>query len=104
MLPLLMMTDSKVEMGSFKNAMWLKVLGWVSVLGLIYLNMIGLPGSVQGFFGDNPTGSQLALANGIAYVLIAGVLALLIWTTVELYRGNKRFAAAQANGEVEQKF
>ncbi|MGQ7705923.1 divalent metal cation transporter, partial [Streptococcus suis] len=44
MLPLLMFTDSRVEMGEhFKNSWLIKLLGWVSVIGLIYLNMKGLP-------------------------------------------------------------
>ncbi|MCP0886819.1 Nramp family divalent metal transporter [Ligilactobacillus sp. WILCCON 0076] len=91
MLPLLMMTNSKEEMGErFKNRLWVKILGWISVIGLTVLNMKGLPDSIQGFFGDNPTKSQITLANGIAYVLIVAILALLIWTVVELYKGDKR--------------
>ncbi|KRM11754.1 Nramp family divalent metal transporter [Paucilactobacillus suebicus] len=101
MLPLLMMTDSKAEMGAhLKNSLWLKALGWVSVIGLTYLNMIGLPGSIQGFFGSNITTAQTHLANGIAYVLIAGVLALLVWTTFDLYRGNKRLEQMNAENSV----
>jgi len=97
MLPLLMMTDSKLEMGErFKNSWWLKILGWFSVISLTFLNMEGLPGQVQGFFGSNVTGDKLILANGIAYVLIFAVLALLTWTVVDLHRGNRRLAAAKA--------
>jgi len=97
MLPLLMMTDSKLEMGErFKNSWWLKVLGWISVIALTGLNLEGMPGQVQGFFGSNVTGAKLALANDIAYVLIFAVLALLAWTIVELHRGNKRLAIARA--------
>ena len=47
------------------------MLGWVSVIGLIYLNMKGLPDQIEGFFGDNPTASQITLADNIAYVIIA---------------------------------
>lgn len=97
MLPLLMMTDSEVEMGKrFKNSGWIKILGWISVIGLTYLNMIGLlgaNGSIAGFFGDNLSSSQVALANGIAWTLIILILALLVWTIVELHRGNKRYLA-----------
>ncbi|MDT6981422.1 Nramp family divalent metal transporter [Levilactobacillus zymae] len=90
MLPLLMMTDSKLEMGKFKNTMWVKILGWVSVVGLTVLNMKGLPDQIAAFFGDNPTAAQTNTANLIAYILIAAILALLVWTIVELHQGNKR--------------
>ncbi|MFL2081836.1 Nramp family divalent metal transporter [Latilactobacillus sakei] len=100
MLPLLMFTDSRVEMGDrFKNSLVIRVLGWLSVIGLTYLNMLGLPGQIEAFFGDQATAAQLALADKIAYVLIAAVLALLVWMIVELYKGNQRFEqqlAAQA--------
>ncbi|GKQ42781.1 manganese transporter [Companilactobacillus sp. RD055328] len=93
MLPLLMMTDSRVEMGDrFKNTLWIKALGWISVLGLTYLNLIGLPGQLEAFFGANPTGTEIQIADLIAYILIIGVLALLVWTIFELYKGNKKYA------------
>ncbi|KRL05696.1 NRAMP family Mn2+ Fe2+ transporter-like protein [Liquorilactobacillus oeni DSM 19972] len=93
MLPLLMMTDSRAEMGErFKNTLWIKALGWISVLGLTYLNLIGLPGQVEDFFGSEASKAQLVLADNIAYFLILCVLLLLIWTVVDLYYGNKRFA------------
>lgn len=97
MLPLLMMTDSAMEMGQrFKNTLWVKVLGWISVIGLTYLNLIGLPGQIEGFFGANASKAQLLLADNIAYLLIAAVLALLTWTVFDLYRGNKKYAAKMA--------
>lgn len=93
MLPLLMMTDSKVEMGErFKNSTWIKILGWISVIGLTYLNMIGLPGQIEAFFGNQPSATDIQMADTIAYILIVAVLALLVWTIVELYRGNQRYA------------
>lgn len=92
MLPLLMFTDSRVEMGDrFKNSWLVKLLGWASVIGLIYLNMIGLPNQIEGFFGENPTQSQIMLADNIAYVIIACVVLILIWMAYELHKGNKRY-------------
>jgi manganese transport protein len=92
-LPLLMFTDSRVEMGDrFKNSWVVKILGWISVVGLIYLNMKGLPDQIEGFFGEHPTANQISLADNLAYTIIAIVLLVLIWTIVELYRGDKRYA------------
>nr|WP_231952020.1 Nramp family divalent metal transporter [Pediococcus claussenii] len=96
MLPLLLMTDSAVEMGDrFKNGLVVKILGWISVLALTFLNLKGLPDAIAGFFGDNPSNSQINTANIIAYILIVAVLALLAWTIYDLQRGNKRFALQQ---------
>ncbi|MCW3778566.1 Nramp family divalent metal transporter [Levilactobacillus namurensis] len=92
MLPLLMMTDSKMEMGKFKNSLWVKILGWISVIGLTFLNMQGLPDQVTGFFGANPSASEVALAHSIADALILVIIALLVWTIVELHHGNQRLA------------
>lgn len=100
MLPLLMLTNSDVEMSArFKNTLWVKVLGWISVIGLTYLNMKGLPGSIEGFFGDNATKAQIALADNIAYVLIVCILILLIWTVVDLYRGDQRLRKVHLEAE-----
>ena len=88
MLPLLMMTNSEVEMGEFKNATWTKLLGWISVLGLTFLNLYNLPSTFEGF-GLWSKG----VADLLAWLTIVVIVALLIWTIVELYRGNKRFAA-----------
>lgn len=97
MLPLLMMTNSAVEMGQrFKNSLWVKVLGWLSVIGLTYLNLIGLPDQIEGFFGDGATKGELLLADNIAYILIVAVLALLAWTIVDLYRSNKKYVTKLA--------
>lgn len=97
MVPLLMMTNSKSEMGNrFKNSTWVKILGWISVIGLTFLNMKGLPDQIEAFFGANATKGELAIADGIAYVLIVAVIALLIWTIYELHKGNKRYEASQA--------
>ena len=96
MIPLLMLTNSKTEMGNrFKNTLWVKILGWISVLGLIYLNMKGLPGSIEAFFGDNPSAAQTNLADIIAYVLIGLIVILLIWTIYDIYQGDKRLAESQ---------
>ncbi|WP_242704008.1 Nramp family divalent metal transporter [Enterococcus sp. 669A] len=99
MIPLLMMTDSRAEMGDrFKNNLVVKILGWISVVGLTYLNMIGLPGQIEGFFGDHASASQLMLADSIAYVVIVLVLLLLAWTIWDLYKGNKRVEALLKEG------
>ncbi|WP_155430816.1 Nramp family divalent metal transporter [Secundilactobacillus folii] len=94
MLPLLMMTDNRLEMGDrFKNSLVIKILGWFSVIALTVLNMKGLPANIEAFFPANATAAQLRLADDIAYGLIAAVIALLIWTVYDLHQGNKRLAA-----------
>lgn len=92
MIPLLMMTDSRVEMGDrFKNSWAVKILGWISVIFLTYLNITGLPNSITAFFGANPSAGEVELAHIIAYMLVAVVLALLAWTVFELHKGNQRY-------------
>ena len=83
MLPLLMMTNSEV-----KNRGWVKVCGWISVIALTFLNLYNLPATYEGF-GIWSKGTSDVLA----YITIIVILALLIWTCVELYKGDKRFAA-----------
>jgi len=104
MLPLLMMTDSSAEMGKrFKNSWWIKGLGWFSVIALTGLNMYGLAPQIAGFFGDNPTKTQLTLSNWIAAILIAIIIALLAWTIIELRRGNQRYLARKAQEQDQPK-
>ncbi|PTO34684.1 Nramp family divalent metal transporter [Enterococcus mundtii] len=92
MIPLLMMTNSQAEMGArFKNSLIVKILGWFSVISLTYLNLRGLPGQIEAFFGDQASTASIALADRIAYIIIVAVLALLAWTIVDLYKGNKRY-------------
>ncbi|ALB29561.1 Nramp family divalent metal transporter [Companilactobacillus heilongjiangensis] len=105
MLPLLLMTDSATEMGNkFKNATWIKWFGWFSVLALTFLNLYGLPGQIQAFYGDNPTAGQMTQANIIAGVLIAAVLALLIWTMLDMHKGNERLKASLAAEHVDSTY
>lgn len=85
-IPLLMLTNSKKEMGSFKNNWVVQSLGWLSVVALTYLNLIGLPSQIKVFFPENWS----SFAEVIAILLIILVLALLTWTIVELYHGNKK--------------
>lgn len=87
-IPLLMLTNSKKEMGDFKNNLIIKCLGWFSVIALTYLNLIGLPDQIANFIPHN-----IGLSHLISGFLILGVLLLLIWTIVELYRGNKKMMA-----------
>ena len=84
-IPLLMLTNSKEEMGDFKNNLIIKFLGWISVIALTYLNLIGLPNQIDSFLPNN-----LSLSHFIAGLLIVGVIILLIWSIFELHRGNKK--------------
>ncbi|KRO00371.1 Nramp family divalent metal transporter [Companilactobacillus kimchiensis] len=105
MLPLLLMTDSATEMGNrFKNANWIKALGWFSVIALTFLNLYGLPGQIQAFYGDKITSAQTLQANIISWVLIIAVLALLVWTLVDMYKGNERLKTELAAEHVDSTY
>ncbi|WP_125705891.1 Nramp family divalent metal transporter [Lacticaseibacillus daqingensis] len=104
MLPLLMLTDSKAEMGQrFKNSTWVKVCGWISVIGLTFLNLLNLPDSFAAFLGDNASAGAVQSAHIAAYVAIFLILALLAWCLADLYRGDQKLAAAEAAAELANK-
>lgn len=84
MLPLLMLTNSEKEMRQYKNTMWVKILGWISVIGLVYLNVMGLPTQMAAFFSDNPTKAELATGADIAYIVDIFMFLLLIWMFIEI--------------------
>ena len=92
MVPLLMLTNSKNEMGHFKNSLWVKVLGWISVIALIYLDLTGLPDQMTAFFSSNPTAKQIVIGNEIAYIIGGFSIALLIWVVVEFYINGRKLA------------
>lgn len=78
-IPLLILTDNKKLMGEFANNYFISILGWSSSLILIFLNLYNLPGTFVAFNLCNP-----ALAKAVAYLIIAIILFLLVWTCVEM--------------------
>ena len=88
MLPLLLMTNSEAEMGEFKNSTWVKVCGWISVIGLTFLNLYNLPATYEGFDLWSKGTSDL-----LAWLTIIIILVLLFWTCFEIVRGDRRMAA-----------
>ena len=88
MLPLLIMTNSDTEMGQFKNSLWVRVLGWISVIGLTFLNLYNLPQTYEGF-GIWSKG----LSDVLAWISIVVIVVLLAWTCFELIRGDRHLAA-----------
>ena len=97
MLPLLLMTDSPLEMKGkrFENAMWVKICGWVSVIALIYLNLKSLPDSLAGFIDKQA--EQTSWAYPASYIIDVVIIALLLWVVYDLYQGHKKLAAKQQN-------
>ncbi|WP_286136881.1 Nramp family divalent metal transporter [Philodulcilactobacillus myokoensis] len=92
MLPLIILTDSKFEMGQFKNRLWVSILGWISIIALTFLNMqnfFGDDGAIVGFISQNPTPSQVSLANNLSWFIIVIIMALLIWTIYDMYKTSK---------------
>lgn len=99
MLPLIILTDSAKEMGRFKNSLWVKIAGWVAVIALTILNIIGLPDQMVSFFSDNPTHAQVLLGHRVAYVLIVLMILLLAWTIIELWHSSKHLQPNQNKNE-----
>ena len=78
-IPLLILTDNKKLMGEFANSYVVSVLGWSSLLILIFLNLYNLPETFVTFNFCNPD-----LAKVVAYLIIAIIMFLLVWTCVEM--------------------
>ncbi len=97
MVPLLMLTNSKTEMGQFRNSLWVKIAGWISVIALIFLNLQGLPDQMTAFFSDNPTPHQVWLGHISADIIGTLIVLLLIWVIAELWASNRRTRRSQAN-------
>ncbi len=92
MLPLLLLTDSAAEMGKqFKNSMWVKICGWISVIGLTILNMINMPSSFAAFVGAG----QIGIAHIAAYITIGLIIALLAWCLYDMHRSNQALIASK---------
>ena len=88
MLPLLLMTDSKDEMGEFRNTGWVKVCGWLSVISLTFLNLYNLPNTFESFGIWQKSTSDL-----LAWIAIVVIIMLLAWTIYDMYKGNQRLIA-----------
>ena len=97
MVPLLMLTNSKTEMGQFRNSLWVKIAGWISVVALIFLNLQGLPDQMTAFFSDSPTPHQVWLGHISADIIGTLIVLLLIWVIAELWASNRRIRRSQAN-------
>ena len=78
-IPLLILTNNKKLMGEFANSYVVSVLGWSSSLILIFLNLYNLPETFVTFNFCNPD-----LAKVVAYLIIAIIMFLLVWTCVEM--------------------
>ena len=55
---------------------------------------------IKAFYGDHITSGQSLQATIIAYLLIAAVLALLIWTILDMHKGNERLKNVLAKENV----
>lgn len=78
-IPLLILTDNKKLMGEFANTRVFSVLGWISSITLVFLNLYNLPETFISFNVVEPV-----LAANIAYAVIAIILVLLVWTCAEM--------------------
>ncbi|RPA61292.1 divalent metal cation transporter [Aerococcus agrisoli] len=95
MIPLLMLTNDVTQMGSrFKNTHIVKALGWLAVITLTGLNLLGLPDEILSFFGDKPNLGQINLAHWIAGILIVFIIGLLTWTIYDIYKTSGKHTVA----------
>src|SRR5699024_7404216 len=97
MVPLLMLTNSKTKMAQFRNRLWVKIAGWISVIALIFLSLQGLWDQMTAFFSDNPTPHQFWLGHISADIIGTLIVLLLIWVIAELWASNRRIRRSQAN-------
>lgn len=95
MVPLLMLTNSASEMGQFKNSLWVKICGWISVIVLIFLNLQGLPDQMTAFFSDNPTAHQVWLGDISAKIIGILIILLLAWVVIELWVSNRQIQESE---------
>ena len=91
------MTNSETEMGQFKNHLITKILGWISVLALTFLNLYNLPQTFEGFGIWNKSTSDI-----LAWTSIIIIITLLIWTCTEMVIGDRKFAKEHKKHSWEQ--
>lgn len=84
-VPLLIMTDDKRMMGQFKNRRSWSVLGWISSIILIFLNLYNLPATFVSF---NIMPKQDAKI--FAYAIIVLIILLLAWTCWDMEKSKIR--------------
>ena len=84
-VPLLIMTDDKRMMRKFKNRRVWSILGWISSIILIFLNLYNLPVTFVSF---NMMPKQDAII--LAYVVITLIVLLMAWTCWDM-KQNKKF-------------
>lgn len=98
-LPLLIMTNNKAEMGEFKNKPLWHYLGWACALTLTFLNLYNLPSQFVAFHFASKTISTIA-----AYIVIVSIAVLLLWTCIEIYIGDRKIRIHKSGfGAEEQK-
>ena len=96
-LPLLIMTNNKAEMGEFKNKPIWQILGWGSALILTFLNLYNLPATFVSF-----NFMPVAIAKLIAYIVIALISFLLLWTCIEIYLGDRKIKLNHTGFEAKE--
>lgn len=80
-VPLLILTSNKNLMGPFKNNLLIQIVGWLTTIVLLYLNLQNIESQLQDIFAN------IFQAKSITYFsnsLIVGILLLIIILTIDL--------------------
>lgn len=83
-IPLLILTDNKELMGQFVNKKIFSIIGWISSIVVVVLNLYNLPETFVSFDVVDPE-----VARKLAYITISAIVILLIWTCTEMLDINK---------------
>lgn len=89
-IPLLMITNNKRIMGEFANRLWIKVIGWVSTIVLVYLNLTSIEGQIASICHDFEIPANDTVIQIISFTLCAVILLLLFRVAWDMHKRMKK--------------
>lgn len=85
MIPLLIITNDLDEMGIYRNSLWIRVCGWISVIVLTYLDLLGISEQVTSFLISNSI-FPVVISECVAITIDTLIVAFLLWVIVDICR------------------